>query len=448
ARKNGLNNIFLLLGILLLFPTVHAFAQIPRAQIPKVSSSEDNGMLRMRPICETEERLYKKYANYTAQDLVKELLEEDSTFECIGIRGTRLTLSKRGVIQSLILQDRDAAFPYLIKLVKKEKQEFSALALELVQHADDRLLREHRNLFIKKSTSENNAERNRSLHILKRIRDEHIEEVIVKRWNNFSDKEIETLAKSGSVRILCELMMYGVKNRPLIEESILHTLRDKNLKTNSLPSYLNVLSSFVSREHNTEIDDEVFKILMRTRDANVGNYAGDVLNNSRTAEGRNYLIQALDHKDEMVRAEVAIHLISRYDFDLIEDQLLLKRMFSDESPEVFRFAQNGIGWKKPNPEQNAVLVQLLLDDLSQEKEVIPYKVSAMMRYYGNLNGTMRESLRVLNLTSVLKAITVGLNSNDYRRAIEMSSQFVFKQVTGKKEMDITYLEFWTEQLEK
>ncbi|MCB0851115.1 MAG: hypothetical protein KDD63_02640, partial [Bacteroidetes bacterium] len=135
------NSIFLALMAAILTAPFNGIAQLPQTQEAKVLNPEGETTLRPRPICEEEQQLVEKYGTYQPRQLVKELIKEDTAFTCPGIRGTTRISGRRAVIQSLISQNRDEAFPYLIKVVKSKKPELSALALELVQYADEQLLR-------------------------------------------------------------------------------------------------------------------------------------------------------------------------------------------------------------------------------------------------------------------------------------------------------------------
>ena len=73
-----------------------------------------------------------------------------------------------------------------------------------------------------------------------------------------------------------------------------------------------------------------------------------------------------------------------------------------------------------------------------------------MNFYSNLNQTLRESLSLSDPipTSVLKSFELTLHSPLYGITCQKITERLFEQIYGKKEMDMTYLEFWRRQLEK
>ena len=303
-------------------------------------------------------------------------------------------------------------------------------------------------MFLKKSESKNPHERNRSLYILQRIKDEHIIETITDRWDAFSNSEIEKQAKQGSTRIMFELMLYGRKNCGLVEKSILKTLTEKKLPPNVLTEYLNILSSFIGRDHDTKIDDAVINILLKTKNKDVANYASAVLQDSRTTIARNGLIRGLDHKDAQIRATIAQHLITRYDFNIQQDVLLLERILSDSSLVVFQYAYSALTWKEPNAEQCAVIVQILLNYFSTNKKPQPKKVYVFLHFYYNLNQEFRESIKVENSILVLQSINEALNSPEFDRISLQTTKRIYEKMYGIKEMVITPMEFWRGRLGK
>ncbi|MCB0855904.1 MAG: hypothetical protein KDD63_26965, partial [Bacteroidetes bacterium] len=301
---------------------------------------------------------------------------------------------------------------YLIKVVKRKNPELSALALELVEYADEQLLRQYRSLFLKKSQSWHHAERNRSLYILQRIKDERIEEVMVERWNDFSNREVGSLVRSRSLRIWCELMLYNIKDRELLEKSIISTLREKKLGSDALKEYLSVVQSFVSQEHDIKIEEEVIEILMKTKDMIVADKAAAILSDSRNIEAWDGLIQALDHKNDDIRSIVAKNLISRSDFDIVEQQILVERMLADSSPPMIFMVYTALTWKEPGPEETAVIIKSMINHLGKSDKSTQQKAYLLMNFYSNLNQTLRESLSLSDPipTSVLKSFELTLHS--------------------------------------
>jgi HEAT repeat protein len=445
-KKGIFSGLFVSLMALMLTTPFNGIAQTSPTPGARVGGTEDESILRALPVCEEKQQLLKRYATYEADELVKELTRKDTMFICSGARGTIYTLSRRLVIQLLISQNRNEALPYLIKVVENEKPQLRVLALELMQDADDQLLRPHRTLFLEKSQSKHHGERNRSLYILQRIKDKHIEEVIVKRWNSISTKELKKLSGSSSLRIWFELMLYNVKDRALLEKSIISTLREKTLEPDVLSEYIRAVRSFVSKGHDIQIDEEVIEMLMKTEDQTVADYATAVLSDSRTIVARDGLVRALELRNDSIRAIVAEHLISRSDFDILEQKSLLERMLADSSRMVIQHVFSALTWKKPGASESAVVIQSLLKHLSESDKPKPQKVIVLMYFYPSLDKAMRDSICLSDPTLVLKSIELAFSSPEYGRFSREVTERIFEQIHGKKEMDISYLEFWSKQL--
>ena len=436
-----------LIALLLIIP-LSSKSQIPVIRNIKALTNDAEPSIRPWPVCDEEVRLQKKYADYSAEELVKELLTEDSIFYCPNVRGTTRMASKRWVIQALITNQKNEALPYLIKVIKNESPQLSAVAMEIIQFADRKLLRPHSALFLKKMQSIHAPERNRSIALLQRIKDEHIEQVIVKRWDKFSSSDIKDYRKSSSLRGLFELMLYSIKDRALLEKSIIHTLTQKRLDDYAMREYLRVLDSFMYREHDIQIEEEVLKILLKTNDRYVASSAAEVLSDSRTAFACHALIQALDSKNDEVRAEVAGHLIRRYDFIILEQKEIIENLMSDDSPKVINRTRWALSYKEPDAKQSAFIVNIMLKHLAEAGTSIAEKVSFMMQFYARLDQSHRDSIVVKNLDAVLNSIELALNDSVYNRGCQMTTERLFEEIYSQKEMDISHLEFWKRQLER
>lgn len=426
------------------FSTVHGQRPIDSLKAAPIEINESEILRFRRGPCPIEDSLSKVFKNLSVEKLVQELKQPDFHFQCWINRNYR-TFSKRRFIQNRLSEDRNAATPYLIKFIKRKPPELQAIALEVIQYADESVLEPYKSIFLKTSKSENVAVRNRSLSILARIKNSKIEKIMLDRLNSINSNWLKKY--NHSFELMIKLLLYSPIDRASVEKGLIYLIENNEISDENLTQLISLMHSFNMREDSEVVLKKYVYWLNHHPNPEVIRRAAQGL--GEVQSGIQYLLAGTHHKNPHVRANSAINLTQHREFSLKDHDEAIGEILIDSNPMVLQYFFNGISWLKLLPNQKKELLKKMIkhSDKILKSTRLDYGLYMLRQCTGipvqDFNFiTQNEAQIVMNYFEVVNS------DPTYRSIFRSSTRFIAEQneFDFQFNSESDYLDVWRQML--